>query len=200
MTVALPADFAYSRSMMVRTLLVVLGVAPLVGCGFFFTKNPPAVAPGPRGLERIAVQEPVNRTGRPLTVDEPGMLGKMLDEKASDVPEVLGKDLRTELANRGFQVVADGSRTSPSLRTEIRRWEPHSANYSMVTVDVIAWVVDPTSGREIWSTQRNGWNVPTRDAHSSREASVAASAAIARSLLEGWQPASASAPPATGTP
>jgi len=185
--------------MIVRPLLVALGAVPLVGCMLFTTKSAPAVVPGPRGIERIAVQQPVNRTGRPLVVDEPGVLGNVLGEKSSNVPDVLGENLRAELVNRGFQVVTDGSRTSPALRTEIRRWEPYSANYSMVTVDVVATVVDPTSGRELWSTQRSGWNVATRDARSSAEASVAASAAIARTLLEGWQPGGSSAPP-TGTP
>jgi len=191
--------------MMLRALIVSLGALPLLGCMeiksplSYFQSTPPAVAPGPRGIERIAVQQPVNRTGRPLMVDEPGLLGKVLDEKPSNVPDVLGDDLRAELVNRGFQVVTDGSRSSPALRTEIRRWEPHSANYSMVSVDVVATVVEPTSGRELWSTQRSGWNVPTRDARSSREASVAASAAIARALLEGWHPAGSSAP-ATGAP
>ena len=202
--------------MMLRALIVSLGALPLLGCMeiksplSFFQSTPPAVAPGPRGIERIAVQQPVNRTGRPLMVDEPGLLGKVLDEKpsnvpdvlgekSSNVPDVLGENLRAELVNRGFQVVTDGSRTSPALRTEIRRWEPYSANYSMVTVDVVATVVEPTNGRELWSTQRSGWNVPTRDARSSREASVAASAAIARALLEGWHPAGSSAP-ATDAP
>ena len=185
--------------MTLRTLLVAFGAAPLVACMLFPTKSAPPVAPGPRGIERIAVQLPVNRTGRPLVVDEPGVLGRVLDEKASNVPDVLGENLRAELVNRGFQIVTDGSRTSPALRTEIRRWEPYSADYSMVTVDVVATVVDPTNGRELWSTQRSGWNVATRDARSSAEASVAASAAIAHSLLEGWQPGGASAPP-NGTP
>ena len=191
--------------MMLRALIVSLGALPLLGCMeiksplSYFQSTPPAVAPGPRGIERIAVQQPVNRTGRPLMVDEPGLLGKVLDEKPSNVPDVLGDDLRAELVNRGFQVVTNGSRTSPALRTEIRRWEPYSANYSMVTVDVVATVVEPTNGRELWSTQRSGWNVPTRDARSSREASVAASAAIARALLEGWHPAGSSAP-ATDAP
>jgi hypothetical protein len=150
----------------------------------------PPLPPAPTGIQRISVQQPENRTGRDLTVDDPGWLGRLVDQRRSNVPQVLATELGAELARRGFKVVDSGG-SSPVLRTEIRRWDPYSADYSMVTVDVVASVVDPESGRALWSAERSGWRVPTRDARSSREASAAASSAIAEALVDGWQPAAA---------
>jgi hypothetical protein len=164
--------------------LAIVVVLVLAGC----MSPPPPLPPAPSGIQRISVQEPQNRTGLALTVDDPGWLGRLVDQRRSNVPGVLATELRAELSRRGFKVVDPGG-PAPALRTEIRRWEPYSADYSMVTVDVAASLVDPDSGRAIWSAERSGWRVPTRDARSSREASLAASTAIAEALVEDWQPA-----------
>ena len=60
----------------------------------------------------------------------------------------------------------------PTLETEIRGWEPYSADWSLVVVDVVATLADPQDGRTIWSVERTDWRIPTRDARSSREASI----------------------------
>jgi hypothetical protein len=177
--------------MMTRRLSLLFFVAALVGCGPALQPLPPA----PTGVQRIAVQEPANRTGDKLVVTDPGWIGQLLDEKHQTVPGLLAADLRDVLAKQGFKVAAASKKDTPSmpaLRTEIRRWEPYSADYSMVTVDVAASLVDE-SGRELWKAERTSWNVPTRDARSSREASMAASTAIAQALVEGWKPGNGAA-------
>lgn len=180
--------------MTLRRLSASIVVALLVGCA------PPAppLPPAPTGLDRISVQEPVNRTGDDLVVEEPGWLGRLTDTKGSTVPDVLAEDLRTMLTRRGFKV-RDPSGSWPALRTEIRRWEPYSANYSLVTVDVLALLVEPDTGRELWRVERADWKVLTPDARSRREASLLASSAIAEALLETWQPAKPT-PPAKKVP
>jgi hypothetical protein len=172
--------------MRLRHLAIVMAVV-LAGC----VQPPPPLPPAPNGIQRISVGKPENHTGRDLTVDDPGWLGRLVDQRRSNVPDVLATELRAELARLGFKVVDPGG-SSPVLRTDIRRWEPHSADYSMVTVDVVASLVDPDSGRALWSAERSGWHVPTRDARSGPEASRAASTAIAEALVDGWKPAGAS--------
>jgi hypothetical protein len=171
--------------MRLRHLAIVIALV-LAGC----VQPPPPLPPAPSGIQRISVGKPENHTGRDLTVDDPGWLGRLVNERRSNVPDVLATELGAELARHGFKVVDPGG-SSPILRTDIRRWEPYSADYSMVTVDMVASLVDPDSGRALWSAERSGWRVPTRDARSSREASLAASTAIAEALVDGWTPTAA---------
>ena len=164
-----------------------LAALTLVGC---VTTEPPAPAP-PAGVERLAIALPTNRTGHEIVVDEPGFLEqRVLHEKRATLPQTLAEDLRVTLVERGFKIVSAPSTSSPTLRTEIRRWEPYSADYSMVVVDMTASLVEP-SGRELWTSERTNWRVPTRDAHSTYEASTAASRAIAEALVGGWGSATA---------
>jgi hypothetical protein len=172
--------------MHLRSLAVVLVVA-IAGC----VQPPAPLPPAPTGIQQIGVEPPANRTGRDLTLDNPGWLERLLDERRTNVPSVLATELRAELERHRFRIV-EPSHASASLRTEIRRWEPYSADYSMVTVDLVASLVEPESGRTIWTAERSGWRVATRDARSVHEASRMASAAIAAALLEGWEPAPSS--------
>lgn len=171
---------------------ILFAMALLVGC----TQAVQPLPPAPQGLRRITVQQPANSTGAELVIDQAGLLGRLIDEKRKSVPDQLADDLRDQLARRGFKV-ADGPTgwpTEPVLRTEIRRWETYTADYSLVTVDVAAAVVDP-EGRELWKAERRGWRIPTRDAGSLRDASMAASASIAEALVDGWK--AVPAPPKT---
>lgn len=166
-----------------RSLL--LAVAVLVGC----VHAQPPLPPGPSGLQRVVVEKPVNRTGGDLVVEGPGLFSRLIREQPSTVPDVLGEDLRAQLEYRGFRLGKGTEDDVPVLRTEIRRWEPFTADYSTVTVDIAVALIEPGSGRTLWSATRSGWSVPTIDARSRTEAFRLASAATAEALFEGWRPA-----------
>ena len=160
----------------------------LAGC---VSPAPAPIPPGPQGVQRIVVPKPANRTQSPLVVDDPGWIDKVLSsDKKKTVSDVLASHLRNQLEQRGFLVkVSDTTKELPTLKTEIRRWEPYSADWSLVVVDLTATVEDPQGGRTIWSVERTDWRIPTRDASSSREASIAAATTIAETLVAGWTPA-----------
>jgi hypothetical protein len=173
--------------MTIRAALAVLGIAALTACA-----HPPApLPPPPSGLRYVAVEQPVNRTGEELVVYGPGLLQRVLKQDTVTVPDLLAEDLRKVLMQQGFRAPTPGMEDAPVLRTEIGRWEHYTANYETVTVDVVASLVEPASGRELWRAARSGWVVATYDASSRRDSSLLASAAIAEALLEGWQPAPA---------
>ena len=173
--------------MTIRRAVAALGIAALAGCA-----RPPApFPPPPSGVRYIAVELPVNRTGDALVVDGPGLLQRVLKQDTVTVPDLLAEDLRKVLMQQGFSTPAPGTEGAPVLRTEIGRWEHYTATYETVTVDVVATLVEPASGRELWRAARSGWVVATYDASSRRDSSLLASAAIAEALLEGWQPAPA---------
>lgn len=164
---------------------VVVAALLLFGCAL----PRPAVEPGPSGLQRVVVERPVNRTGSELVVEGPDPLARLIGENPSTVPDVLADALRTQLERKGYRLGVGKGDDVPVLRTEIRRWEPYAADYSMVTVDIDAALVEPGSGRTLWSATRNDWNVRTSNAGSRAEASTMASAAAAEVLLGAWQPA-----------
>ena len=95
---------------------------------------------------------------------------------------------RARLQYQGFRLGKGKEDDVPVLRTEIRRWDPYTADYAAVTVDIAVALIEPGSGRTLWSATRCGWNVRTIDAHSRGEAFRLASAAIAEAVFEGWQP------------
>ena len=160
-------------------------LAILVGCSTPLAPLPPP----PQGVREIAVSQPVNATGQELLVSNPGMLGRVIGEETATVPDALASDLRTLLADRGFRLVAGNTGDAPDLRTQITRWKLYTADYSSVTVDLTASLVDPKSGRELWTARRTAWPVQTPNARSGLESSASAARTIARALIEGWQPA-----------
>jgi hypothetical protein len=50
----------------------------------------------------------------------------------------------------------------------------------------VASLVEP-DGREVWRAAPTGWVVPTNDAFSRHEASIAAAENIADALFDGWK-------------
>ena len=168
--------------MRARRLLGLFLVATLVGCSV-----PPSFPPPPGGLKRIAVEKPVNRSNDDLVVYGPGLLQRLLKMDTASVPDVLAEDYRITLIRQGFRLAEPGEGV-PVLKTEIFRWQPYSANYETVTVDLVATLVDPTSGRELWKASPRGWIIPTNDAYSRHEASIVAASEVAEALLKGWAP------------
>jgi hypothetical protein len=167
--------------MIIRYLLVAVALA---GCA-----RPPApLPPPPSGVRSVAVELPVNRTGDDLVVFGPGILQRVLRADVVTVPDLLAEDLRKVLVRQGFRTPTPGTEGVPVLRTEIGRWEHYAPDYETVTVDVVASLVEPESGRELWKAARSGWVVATYDAPSRHESSLAASDAVAEALLEGWAP------------
>src|SRR4030095_7656911 len=80
----------------------------IAGC----TTAPPSFPPAPPSVQEITVQQPSNRTGRDLLVDQPGLLGEYFGEKRSTVADVLAGDLRAALRDRRFRVLTR-SRSRP---------------------------------------------------------------------------------------
>src|SRR5262245_43899314 len=142
-------------------MLLVLAAAVQLGCH----APRPLAAAGPAGLRTIAVEPIDNRTGDALVIEDPGLLGQVLDVQRSTVPGLLRSDLRSTLAARGFDVVTEPGRDVAVLHTELRGWRPYTADYSMVVVDVATWLAEP-GGRELWRTERKDWRVATPDARS----------------------------------
>ena len=171
--------------MAILRIAAALGIAALASCAH----APAPLPPPPSGVRYVAVEEPVNRTGEDLVVDGPGLLQRVLRQETATVPDLLAEDLRNVLMQQGFRTPTPGMEGAPVLRTEIGRWQHYTANYETVTVDLAAVLVEPGTGRELWKVTRSGWVVSTSDAGSRRDASIAASTAIAEALLEGWEPA-----------
>lgn len=165
--------------MRARRLSGLVLIATLLGCS-----TGPSFPPPPGGMKRIAVEKPVNSTGDELVVYGPGLLQRLLKLDTATVPDVLAEDLRTALSRKGFRL-ADPAGDVPVLKTEILRWQPYTANYETVTVDLVASLVEP-DGREAWRVAPTGWVVPTNEAPSRHEASIAAAENIADVLLDGW--------------
>lgn len=146
----------------------------------------PLPAP-PTGLKAVAIEKPRNATGEDLKVNEDGFLASVFDDrKTSTVPELLREDLRIELDKRDFRIVPPESGVAPVLRTDLRRWQPQSATWEQVTVDLSSSLVEPGSGRTLWSVERNGWIVPTGGSHNQIDATEKAARRIAEDLIEGW--------------
>ncbi len=173
-----------------RTLPLLLLVSVLGAC----RPQPPIAPAGPSGVENVVVAPPANKTGGDLTVAMPGFVEKLLDRKKETVPQVLGASLRKQLERQSFNVVPSTTSQAPTLRTEIKRWEMYSADYSMVTVDLSAALVAP-DGRELWAFAKDNWRVLTPGVGSAADSTRAAADIVAEQLLATWQPASHPLPP-----
>lgn len=170
--------------MTIHRPFIVAVAAVVVGCA---AHRQPPIPPAPSDVQQVVLAEPVNRTGGELVVVDPGLFERLMREERSTVPGLLAGDLRARLEQQGFRLGDRTSGDAPVLRTEIRRWEPFAADYSTVTVDIDAALVD-TGGRELWSVTRTGWSVATPGAESRVQASALASVAIAEALVGSWEP------------
>jgi hypothetical protein len=133
------------------------------------------------------VLAPANRTGDPLLVAGTSILEKYaLKSERVTVPDVVASEARLQLARRGFTVVAadevesatqgraPGSAQAAAeiaaraklaglaLYIEIRRWEPDAPTHpAFVLVALSTSLVDPASGRTVWTSDRSTGPVPT---------------------------------------
>jgi hypothetical protein len=163
---------------------VVLAAAVLGAC----TQPSPPTPQGPVGVLRITVATPKNDTGQDLIVDDRGLFAGLLEEKRSTVPEILKKDLQEVLTLRGFKVLTGPGPGIAEMKIDLREWEPYVADYSTVTVDLVATLVD-ANGRDLWTVTRTNWQVPVDEPRTALNASLSASLYVARGLIESWQPA-----------
>jgi len=186
---------------------VVLWVLPLVAaCAV------PAPPGPPTSVRTVAVLPPSNRTGDGLLVSGTSLLEKYaFRTDRVTVPDVLGAQLRRELARRGLGVVpgdavdaATGGRApgspeaaadvarharlaDPVLFVAIDRWEPDAPTHpAFVVVALDAALVDPTSGAVLWRTHRNASPVPTPGSVTLAVAYETAAEKVAAELLDGW--------------
>jgi len=147
----------------------------------------PAAPPPPDLVRTVAVLAPANRTGDPLLVAGTSFFEKYaLKSDRITVPEVLASEARLQLTRRGFTVVsadeveattqgrAPGSAEAAAeiasraklaglaLYLDIRRWQPDAPiRPSFVLVSLTASLVDPATGRVVWSAERATAPVPT---------------------------------------
>jgi hypothetical protein len=178
--------------MSARLLLLAALVVSSSGCAAMRAET---VAPSPPGgILKIDVAKPVDATGGALPEQPRGREFDFGSVQEPTVTESLALQLRSQLASRGFEVMTRKTTGVPELRTEIRRWAPYQVDYSMVTVDVTATLVDGQTGATIWTDQRRDWNVPTHGAPTPFDAALEATRTVAKDLVEGWQPDTGATP------
>jgi hypothetical protein len=165
--------------------------------------RPPA--PPPRDLPRtVAVLAPHNETGRPLPVAGSSLLERYaLDTRPVTVAEVLASEARLQLASKGFTVVpadvvaratdnrpptsaaaaADIARGAhldgAALFIDLRRWDPDPPSEPRIVIaNLVVALVDPASGRTLWT---NSW--PTRPVRTVGEVTLGAADITAASTV-----------------
>jgi len=180
----------------------VSGILLLAAAGCVRPSPPP-----PRELPRtVAVLPTHNETGGRLPVAGSSLLERyVFDTRPVTVPEVLASEARLQLASRGFAIVpadvvarATENRTPASaeaaadiakkahldaaaLFIDLRRWDPDPPTEPrVVIVNLVISLVDPSSGRTLWT---NSW--PTRPVRTVGEVTLgAADIAAARTVIE----------------
>jgi hypothetical protein len=154
----------------------------------------------------VAVLAPHNETGGRLPVAGSSLLERYaFDTRPVTVPDVLASEARLQLLSRGFTVVpadvvarATDNRTPASaeaaadiakrahldgavLFIDLRRWDPDPPSEPrVVIVNLVVTLVDPSSGRTLWT---NSW--PTRPVRTVGEVTLgSADIAAARTVIE----------------
>ena len=181
----------------------------------------PAAGPPPGDLPHtVAVLAPNNLTGDPLLVAGASFFEKYATRSERvTVPDVLASEARLQLARRGFDVVpaetvehATGGRAPGSaaaagelarhgalpgaaLYLEVRRWDADAPTHpAFVLAGVAASLVDPSSGRVLWSTDRPVGPVPTPGEVALGPAYVTAARKVMEELLRPLGPERPPAP------
>jgi len=148
----------------------------------------PAPAPPPDIPHTIAVLAPSNETGDPLLVAGASFLEKYaLATDRVTVPDVLASEAKLQLARRGFTVVSNDELRNGSgltLALDVRRWEPDAPTHpAFVLVGIAARLVDPATGRVVWSVERRTSPVATPGEVALGPAYVTAARKVVEELL-----------------
>jgi hypothetical protein len=171
---------------------------------------PPSTPPLPATARTIAVLPPNNRTGDPLLVESASFLHPYADRPGRvTVPDVLATEVREQLARRGVKVIAPeavtaaiGNQTPRSpeeaadlaahgqlegsaLYIDIRRWEADISplHPQRIIVALEARLLDPATGRTVWTAQRPTHPVPTPGVASRWRAYMIAARKVAEELF-----------------
>ena len=163
----------------------------------------------------VAVLPPYNRTGNSLLVAGGSLLETyVLRSRPVTVGDVLAADVRAQLAQRGYTVVAPevvdtaiGSQVPHSpqeaadlatrgklegsvLYIQINRWEPddETLHPRHVLVAVDASLIDVTTGRVVWTAHLPLRPVPTPGAVTLGAAYTLATREVTKELLTAWGP------------
>jgi hypothetical protein len=177
------------------------------------TRPPTPVSP-PTTVVAIAVFPPNNRTGDdPLVAG--GTLFEKYGFKTERVTisDVIAGEARLQLTRRGYTLtpsqvvdaavgehppasaseaatlVAQHAIDATALYIEIRRWEPDVPfNPSFVIVSIEATLIDPSSGRVLWTADHPSRPVPTPGVVNPGQAYVIAAAKVMEEMLSGLEP------------
>jgi len=171
---------------------------------------PPRAPPLPATARTIAVLPPNNRTGDPLLVESASFLHPYADRPGRvTVPDVVATEVREQLAQRGITVIApeaviaaigrqppgspeeaaalavQGKLEGNALYIEIRRWEADLSplHPQRVIVALEARLLDPATGRTVWTAQRPLHPVPTPGVATRWRAYIIAARKVAEELF-----------------
>src|SRR5215813_4708737 len=149
---------------------------------------PPSAPPLPTTVHTIAVLPPNNRTGDPLLIESASFFHPdAAGPGRVTVPDALAAEVRAQLERRGFKVMtpeavmtAIGNQTPSSpeeaadlavhgqlegsaLYIEIRRWDADMSptHPQRILVALEARLLEPATGRTVWTAQRSLHPVPT---------------------------------------
>jgi hypothetical protein len=181
----------------------------------------PAAPPPPADMPHtVAVLAPANRTGDALLVAGTSFVEKYaLRTERVTVPDVIASEARLQLARRGFTVVpadqvesatqgrAPGSPEAAAeiasrakldglaLYVDIRRWEPDAPTHpAFVLVGLTASLIEPATGRVVWTMERRTSPVATPGEVALGPAYVTAARKVMEEVLA---PLGAERPPAS---
>jgi hypothetical protein len=172
----------------------------------------PATAPPISQGEVIAVLPPNNKTGAPLFVSGAPSLGRFAtDAEPVTVADLLGREARRQLSERGFRVTPEetvkaaakghvprtphaaaeiavhGKLDGLALYLEIVQWAPDDpARTKHVIVGLSASLVDPPSRKVIWEFYRPPEAIATPGEITLRDDYEAAARKVMAEVLEGF--------------
>ena len=190
---------------------ILIGLALMLG-----TLGGCATPQAPLGIaDGIVVLPANNLTGDPLLVEGSGLIDRYIRRTGKvSVGDVLQSEARFRLQEKGFDVgdwsvqqaafagkVPDSAQAAAALARqagvtkrvlylEIRRWEPDAPTHPrFVIVALIASVVDPASGQEIWREHRQAAPVATPGSINAEAAYVVAARRVIAEVLAPLRPA-----------
>jgi hypothetical protein len=176
------------------------------------TTPPPVPAPVSRG-QVIIVLPPNNQTRNRLSVSGPSSFGRLRADAGPDgVGDVLAREARRQLAERGFRVTSAATVNAAAeghvprtphaaaeiavhgkldglvLYLEIVQWEPDDPiRTEHVIVGLSASLVDPPSRKVVWEFYRPPEAVATPGEATLEDANEAAARKVVAELLEGFR-------------